>query len=103
MKAIDLSPAASKALSSLMLQGLGELNGRSLQQATGLETLGVLALRMLVAAEAITLPALVTEAVEQVSESALPVSLSAVRESMQSLFDQKEHLETIGITFHTIH
>lgn len=103
MKAIDMTPAAAKALSTLLLQGLGELNGRSLQQATGLETLGVLAIRMLVASEQLELQSLIVEALNRVSESEVPVSLSTVRESLQVLFDSKDHLAQIGVTFHSIH
>lgn len=102
MKVIDMTPEAQKAIAQLMLRSLGELNGRSLRETSGLETLGVLAMRMLVAAEQVQLPVLITEAINQVSDEALPVSLTAVREGLTVMFSGKDNLVNTGITLHTL-
>jgi hypothetical protein len=97
-----MSPSAQKALAGLMLRSLGELHGRALSQTSGLETLGVLAMRMLVAAEQVPLQPLITQAIDALDTENLPVSLVAVREGLTTMFDSRDSLERAGITMHTL-
>ena len=102
MRYMDMKPMMRKGLVELLTQGVGELNGRSLQQTSALETLGVVAIRMLVAAELIQLPELIEEACEIAAKRDLPVSEAALRESLEKAYAGEEHLARAGCTFHTL-
>ena len=101
MKAINLTPEAQTVLARLMLRGLGEMHQRTLRETTGLETLGVLAMRMLVGAEQVQLPVLITEAINNLEPEA-GLSIQSVREGLEILYRDPPEMHTAGITFHTV-
>lgn len=101
MKAINLTPEAQTVIARLMLRGLGEMHERNLRQTNGLETLGVLAMRMLVGSEQVHLPVLITEAVNNL-EPDVGLSIQSVRESLEALFRDTTEMRSAGITFHTV-
>ena len=102
MKYMDMQPLMRKGLVELLTQGVGELNGRTLQQTSALETLGVVAIRMLVAAEVLHLPGLIEEACDIAVKRDLPISEAALRESLEKAYGGEEHLTRAGCTFHTL-
>jgi hypothetical protein len=104
MRAIDLSDKAAKGLAQLMVRGLGEIGSRSADNLTSLETLAIVSMRMLVAAQALQLDKLTDLGLDYASglEEISPRSMFPLRSNLELAFNNETELNETGITFHTV-
>lgn len=103
MKAIDMTDQAAKGFAQLMVRGLGEIGSRSAEELTSLETLALVATRLLVGIGAISLEKMTDLGITFVSEldQSTPRQLLPLRENLSIAYNNEEELRATGITFHT--
>ena len=102
MKAIHLPPEIEKKLATLMIRGLIELDGRNMQSATALETLGMLGMRLLFNSEQLQFKPIMEEAILQVSNENPTISLQLLRDNLDICYNNIEGIDKLGISFHTV-
>lgn len=86
----------------MMLAGWLDMQGRTVSEANDLETLGMVAVRMLFASGALQGPLLIEAAVKQAAERDLPVGLPQVRRELERMFEAGDDFARMGVTFHTL-
>lgn len=83
----------------MMAGALREMDGRMISQASDLETLGIIATRMLFCAGALQGPAMLEKALDEAAK--LDLSMGSARRDLERLFLRDEFAE-MGISFHTL-
>ena len=104
MKRIALNEKAEKGMAQLMVRALSEIGPRVMGQLTALETLGVVAMRMLVGSGAIQLEPLVSKGLDFLAqdEEVPPQALAVVKANLELAYDNEPELAVSGITFHGV-
>jgi hypothetical protein len=102
---VDMDKDALRSFALMMVSGTRELGAASTEGRilNGLESLGLIATRLLVSSQVIDFPSLVEAAVEGIAKTEAPLgTLPAVRENLAVAYDNTPYLNSCGITLHSI-
>lgn len=99
-KAIHLQPKTELYFVTMMLDGYEAMIGRRMADASALETLGMVATRMLFASGALNGPDMMEKAMLAAQGREIGMT-PGLREDLEKLYGRADDFAQVGVTFHT--